>query len=538
METKSKTSTSMPPPNVPKIKTSVPEDYKSDDSLFSVVSTKEVVVKDEKSGIVLIEKHTPSVTSGSVGRRSLDSISITSAATVDSQATLIYDWHTLGRIYKQDKSDSSKHLYTRKPLAQLRKENGTSDNKVLSSQSSSGSSNDIISPSLHTQDTIPDCEIPDHLSKLSCEEISQRLQQYGELPGPIITSTKQVYLKRLTSLEANPGLISLSSKTPDFPPELRQALEGKFDASHLPMIEAKMVEEFSAASSSNKQWREGIVKSSFTYLLLDPRVSANLPLRAKEMTDLEVFKTFICSIFYIGKGKRARPYCHLHEAVRQMNKANANNSCKSNKKVEQVIEIWKAGLGVVSLHCFQSVIPVEAYTREACMIEAIGIHKLTNIKRGDFYGVSSTWSMQLRRQVGVYLLQKALQIFLADGERQIFVKTLWRILFVLVISSESKAVSSAYLEFVSLAVKLKVCSSRHITRSDISTLDILSVILSFSYLWISLRGGKRRRTRSMEKSKRKSSRRRSSETTSAGERDEELEKEQEHQKEEQKAQQQ
>ena len=45
---------------------------------------------------------------------------------------------------------------------------------------------------------------------------------------------------------------------------------------------------------------------------------------------------------------------------------------QANKKVQQVIEIWKSGLGVVSLHCFQSVIPVEAYTREACMIEAIG----------------------------------------------------------------------------------------------------------------------------------------------------------------------
>jgi hypothetical protein len=43
-----------------------------------------------------------------------------------------------------------------------------------------------------------------------------------------------------------------------------------------------------------------------------------------------------------------------------------------SKKVEKIIEIWDSGMGVVSLHCFQSVIPVEAYTREACMIDAIG----------------------------------------------------------------------------------------------------------------------------------------------------------------------
>lgn len=45
---------------------------------------------------------------------------------------------------------------------------------------------------------------------------------------------------------------------------------------------------------------------------------------------------------------------------------------KAGKKVQHIIDIWKDGFGVVSLHCFQSVIPVEAYTREACMVDAIG----------------------------------------------------------------------------------------------------------------------------------------------------------------------
>lgn len=45
---------------------------------------------------------------------------------------------------------------------------------------------------------------------------------------------------------------------------------------------------------------------------------------------------------------------------------------KAGNKVQHIIDIWKDGYGVVSLHCFQSVIPVEAYTREACMVDAIG----------------------------------------------------------------------------------------------------------------------------------------------------------------------
>lgn len=35
--------------------------------------------------------------------------------------------------------------------------------------------------------------------------------------------------------------------------------------------------------------------------------------------DLEGFKTFLLAIFYIGKGKRSRPYCHLYEAISQLN---------------------------------------------------------------------------------------------------------------------------------------------------------------------------------------------------------------------------
>jgi hypothetical protein len=48
-----------------------------------------------------------------------------------------------------------------------------------------------------------------------------------------------------------------------------------------------------------------------------------------------------------------------------------------------------------------------------------GLKQLTNQKKGDYYGVSVTFSMKERRKMGVYLLQKALQIFLAEGERQI-----------------------------------------------------------------------------------------------------------------------
>ena len=49
----------------------------------------------------------------------------------------------------------------------------------------------------------------------------------------------------------------------------------------------------------------------------------------------------------------------------------------------------------------------------------VGLSRLTNIKKGDFYGPSSTWPVRKRRQMGVFLLKKGCQIFLVEGERQI-----------------------------------------------------------------------------------------------------------------------
>lgn len=128
------------------------------------------------------------------------------------------------------------------------------------------------------------------------------------------------------------------------------------------------------------------------------------------MSPEDVFRVFILAIFYVGKGKRSRPYAHLNEAM---------NFAKQNPKIQQIRDIWAAGLGVVSLHIFQSVIPVEAYTREACMIDALGLPRLTNKKRGDYYGRAACWPPKKKREMGVFLLQRALKILLSEGERQL-----------------------------------------------------------------------------------------------------------------------
>ena len=41
-------------------------------------------------------------------------------------------------------------------------------------------------------------------------------------------------------------------------------------------------------------------------------------------------------------------------------------------KVRRILEIWASGQGVISVHCFQNTVPAEAYTREGCLVEALG----------------------------------------------------------------------------------------------------------------------------------------------------------------------
>ncbi|XP_062574486.1 ankyrin repeat and LEM domain-containing protein 1-like [Saccostrea cucullata] len=114
-------------------------------------------------------------------------------------------------------------------------------------------------------------------------------------------------------------------------------------------MEDELIKVFTDKSLS-WTWGEGALKSSFKYLLLNPRFTQDLPNRADSL------------------GKRSRPYCHLFEAQSHMN----NNLSKADKKVQHILDIWNDGQEVVSLHCVQSVIPVEAYTREACVVDAIG----------------------------------------------------------------------------------------------------------------------------------------------------------------------
>ncbi|CAJ1060791.1 ankyrin repeat and LEM domain-containing protein 1 [Xyrichtys novacula] len=344
----------------------------------------EYLYTDTEQGHKLIEIHVPPTANTSLS----SSMSTTSSS---SEETIIYDWRSMHTDMMKSRGKENQEPETVVP----KKENLANDGGSL----------------LAATKGITD------------RELRLRLVELGESPGPISSRTRPTYMRRLCRLmeESNsqsPHHKKHSDQThtdSGYSPELCRALR-TFELPCCQADEQALCQQFDQPDQ-NRKWREGIIKSSFNYLLLDPRVTKNLPFRSHTMTPHECFQTFIHAIFYVGKGKRSRPYSHLYEALEYFR--GDKTAKKLCPKVQHILQVWNAEQGVISLHCFQNVIPVEAYTREACMVEAVGLKMLTNQKRGDFYGVVSNWQGKRKRELGVHLLYRAMQIFLAEGERQL-----------------------------------------------------------------------------------------------------------------------
>ena len=177
---------------------------------------------------------------------------------------------------------------------------------------------------------------------------------------------------------------------------------------------------------------KGTSPSYFNYLLIDPRdlkynqdasfslIFAQQPLK---------FEEFIKAIFYIGKGAAARPLAHLYEAAREYTKQKnlANNGSGSilnklkppNAKVSRILDIWKQGMGVISIPVFHNRTSDEALARESFMIEAIGLKNLTNIQTGQKKGKLLEMTKREKTILGSFLLYKSFLTFLVDRNTQI-----------------------------------------------------------------------------------------------------------------------
>ncbi|XP_032591384.1 ankyrin repeat and LEM domain-containing protein 1 [Drosophila grimshawi] len=157
----------------------------------------------------------------------------------------------------------------------------------------------------------------------------------------------------------------------------------------------------------------------FNYLLLDPRITNGLKRRASGMHQLDVWLTFLRSIFYVGKGKSSRPYVHLRQAHKVMQSVDRHVLAK-DPKIALIVHLWQQKRGVQLLRCFHGISSHDAHTREAAMIDALGMNHLTNRRVGIYFGVAhKKFTMQQRRLLGVVLLYRLLSLYLRHEEREL-----------------------------------------------------------------------------------------------------------------------
>nr|CAH7734612.1 unnamed protein product [Callosobruchus chinensis] len=347
-----------------------------------------------------LEKNIFEITEDLSGSSALNDVKIDQNHRVDGSESIASSEQTfvsVSEVYRYEDKQEGIVLYERRLLKAPSECNGTI--RTTSSKMSS----------------LPECFDYDS------DRLRAELTSHGFEPGPITVTTKKVYLKKLYQLKRHQPAPTVAPATQKrvYSLELEKALRDPKWTSDLACVKSleEIVTKDFAKPEPSRKWREGVNKTSFTYLLLDPRISDNLPCRSDLLDPRAVWQFFVDSVFYVGKGKRSRPYSHLYDAVGLWRQGKQD---ADSKKLKTILDIWRDGLGVVCLHIFQNTIPVEAYTREAAMISALKLENLTNMKAGEFYGTASTWTQKQKRLLGVFLLYKAKDIFLSEGERQLY----------------------------------------------------------------------------------------------------------------------
>ncbi|ALC38782.1 CG8679 [Drosophila busckii] len=284
------------------------------------------------------------------------------------------------------------------------------------------------------------------------DALRAELTAMGTTVGPITRTTKRLYIKQLIKYKRNKGALLAAQKHAKaaelkYSVELHYTLRSEANYARIQehySLERDSATHFATAAPILRPMREGHLKQSFIYMLIDPRISRNLPGERAFMSELNIWSRFLDAIFYVGKGKSSRPYAHLYDAMRQHTRAHMQQTSNTkrggrcllmpelfkspppmgsapgcSRKLQRILDIWQHGSGVVCLHVFHNILPTDAYTREAAIIDALGLKHLTNLKRGDYYGPAQIWTMKMKKQLGIALLNKAMHIYLAEGESQL-----------------------------------------------------------------------------------------------------------------------
>lgn len=290
------------------------------------------------------------------------------------------------------------------------------DRATPSPSSFSSSSSNSSSASRNTSATCVNSTPP--LTPLPTEEELRKLQeQLKTLNIPVTPLTYGVmsnYTKCENRLE---NLMKPKQGSINFSSELRAGLENLGKIHEYGKHKVDYLQNATPTANASK--------SFYNYLLLDPRKVKNVNFsgdnhKASIINNCEKFEKFLLSIFYIGKAHGKRPLQHLVEAKAKFVEI-GKKPLKNGEKIDKILEIWRAGMGVVIVSLFHHSSEREANVNEACMIDAMGLTELTNLVKGSCRGTAASgWSQKTKNQLGSLLLYKAYCSFVCDNQKQFY----------------------------------------------------------------------------------------------------------------------
>lgn len=200
-----------------------------------------------------------------------------------------------------------------------------------------------------------------------------------------------------------------------FSPELNSTLQSEHNLANIKKL-CKFVDRHSQWFSKHDQSKQIF----FNYLLLDPRITNGLRKRAHSMHVIDVWLTFLRAIFYVGKGKSFRPYVHLQQAHKLLQQSTNSPVLAKNPKLALIVHLWRQRRGVILLRGFRKISSNDALTREAAMIDALGMSNLTNRRIGVYFGLArSKYTKEQRIKMGIALLHMMLSVFLRKDEYEL-----------------------------------------------------------------------------------------------------------------------
>ncbi|XP_033235077.1 ankyrin repeat and LEM domain-containing protein 1 isoform X2 [Drosophila pseudoobscura] len=206
-----------------------------------------------------------------------------------------------------------------------------------------------------------------------------------------------------------------SRRYTNFSPELEQTLQSENNY--------QSIKKLSKYAAHHIKWHREQGNSDlqyFNYLLLDPRVTNKLANRAPGMHCIDVWFTFLSAIFYVGKGKGIRPFVHFLQAEKLLGTPDSIKQAK-DPKLALILSIWEQKRGILLIRGFRGISSADAQTREASMINALGMNHLTNRRVGVFFGpAKNKYTPTQRKLLGIALLYKLMSKFIAKEEREIY----------------------------------------------------------------------------------------------------------------------